>query len=280
MTGTQSGSPAATRSGASLWAFRHVIWNFARRDLKAQYQSATLGWLWSLLVPLAVVIIYSAVFTLVFRAEPPPFGNGRPGIYAVWFLVGLTAWSFFANSITRGIMSLIGAGPMMQKIYLPGFAPVLGMVGAVLFQLVVELAIVGVILVLLGNVGWSWLLLPVWAVCFIPFVAAIANILAVINVFIRDLAVVIGVVLQLLFFLTPVLYPIELVPQEAWGLPTRAIVAASPITQFVVMLRQMLYENVAPSFGQFLYVAAWAAVLSVVAWWLYRRWGRRLGELM
>lgn len=265
---------------STVWEFRDVIWNFARRDLKAHYQSAALGWLWSLLVPVAVVIIYSMVFTLVFRATPPPFGNGRPGIYAVWFLVGLTAWSFFANSITRGILSLIGAGPMMQKIYLPGFAPVLGAVGAVLFQLLVELGIVMVLLILLGNVAVSWLLLPIWVVIFVPFVAALTNILAVINVFVRDLAVVIGVILQLLFFLTPVLYPIDLVPQEAWGLPTRAIVEASPIAQFVLMLRQILYEDVSPSPGQFLYVAAWAVVLSGIAWSMYRRWGRRLGEMM
>ncbi len=266
--------------GNTPWQFADVIWNFARRDLKANYQTAALGWLWSLLVPLAVVITYSLVFTLVFRAEPPPFGNGRPGIFAVWFLVGLTAWSFLSNSISRGMSSLIGAGPMMQKIYLPGFVPVLGTVGAVLFQLAVELAIVLVILVALGNLSLTWLLLPVWLLLFIPFVAAVANILAMVNVFVRDLAVIIGVLLQLLFFLTPVIYPLSFVPESALGLPLRAIVAASPITQFVVMIRQILYDNVVPELWQFGYSAAWTLAMLALATWMFRRWGRGLGELI
>ena len=266
--------------GNTPWQFADVIWNFARRDLKANYQTAALGWLWSLLVPVAVVLTYSLVFTLVFRAEPPPFGNGRPGIFAVWFLVGLTAWSFLSNSISRGMSSLIGAGPMMQKIYLPGFVPVLGTVGAVLFQLAVELAIVLVILVALGNLSLTWLLLPVWLLIFVPFVAAVANILAIVNVFVRDLAVIIGVLLQLLFFLTPVLYPLDFVPESALGLPLRAIVAASPITQFVVMIRQILYDNVVPELWQFGYTAAWTVAMLALATWMFRRWGRGLGELI
>lgn len=275
---------AATRTHVrrvpSLWGYRHVIVNFARRDLKAQYQSAALGWLWSLLVPVATVVTYSLVFTLVFRAEPPPFGNGRAGIYAVWFLVGLAAWSFVANSISRGMSSLIGAGPMMQKIYLPGYVPVLGTVGAVTVQLLVELGIVLIILAALGNLSPSWLLLPLWAALAVPFAAALANILAVANVFLRDLGVAIGVLLQLLFFLTPVLYPLDFVPESALGLPTRAIVAANPIAQLVIMLRQILYDGVAPGVGQFGYVLAWTVILVGLAALLYRRTGRRLGELI
>ncbi len=280
MTATRSASGVTVRRGTTPWDFRHVIWNFAQRDLKAHYQTAALGWLWSLLVPLAVVVTYSLVFTLVFRADPPPFGNGDPGIFAVWFLVGLTAWSFLSNSVSRGMSSLISAGPMMQKIYLPGFVPVLGTVGAVLFQLAVELAIVLVILAALGNLAFSWLLLPLWLVLFVPFVAALANILAIANVFVRDLTVIIGVLLQLLFFLTPILYPLSLVPEEGLGLPLRDIVAASPVAQFVIMIRQILYENVAPSVGQFAYVAAWSTALTTIAWLMYQRWGRRLGELI
>lgn len=268
------------RRGTTPWDFRHVIWNFAQRDLKAHYQTAALGWLWSLLVPLAVVVTYSLVFTLVFRADPPPFGNGDPGIFAVWFLVGLTAWSFLSNSVSRGMSSLISAGPMMQKIYLPGFVPVLGTVGAVLFQLAVELAIVLVILAALGNLAFSWLLLPLWLVLFVPFVAALANILAIANVFVRDLTVIIGVLLQLLFFLTPVLYPLDLVPEEGFGLPLRDIVATSPVAQFVIMIRQILYDNVAPSVGQFAYVAAWTVVVFAIATLMHRRWGTQLGELL
>ncbi len=70
-----------------FWSYRTLIWNFARRDLKTRYRGTFLGWIWSLVLPLATLMVYTVVFSVVFRAQPPPFGNGRTGIYSVWLFV-------------------------------------------------------------------------------------------------------------------------------------------------------------------------------------------------
>ena len=111
---------------ASVWSYRKLVWSFAERDLKSKYRGTLFGWVWALLLPLATVLIYTVVFSVVFRAEPPPFGNGKPGNYAVWLLVGLVTWSFFAVAISSGIPNLLGAGVLLQKVYIPSVIPVVG----------------------------------------------------------------------------------------------------------------------------------------------------------
>ena len=132
------------RRGWSIWAYRSLIWNFTQRDLKARYKGTLLGWAWSLVVPLATLLIYTLVFSVIFRAEPPDFGNGEPGIFPVWLFGGLIAWTFLAQSVQLGIPTLLGNGPLLQKVYFPSHVPVLGMMGAILVQTLIELGIYAV----------------------------------------------------------------------------------------------------------------------------------------
>ena len=94
--------------------------------MKSRFKGTAFGWTWSLLVPLATVITYSIVFSVIFRASPPDFGSGRPGNFTVWLMVGLVPWTFFLIAINIAIPTLLSNGPLLQKIYFPAFAPVLG----------------------------------------------------------------------------------------------------------------------------------------------------------
>ena len=269
---------STARRGWSIWAYRSLIWNFTQRDLKARYKGTLLGWAWSLVVPLATLLIYTLVFSVIFRAEPPDFGNGEPGIFPVWLFGGLIAWTFLAQSVQLGIPTLLGNGPLLQKIYFPSHVPVLGMMGAILVQTLIESGIYAVILLLLGNVGISWLLFPVWLAIYLVFVAAIAIGLAVINVYFRDIQHLTGVALQLLFFLTPIIYPVTLVPEEWNGIPLQQLIMLNPVSQFVVAFRELSYGLVVPSLSTWLVLLVWAAVALVLASLVYRRWGLDVGE--
>ena len=147
----------------------------------------------------------------------------------MWLLVGLVAWTFFLIAINIAIPTLLGTGPLLQKIYFPAFAPVLGAISAVLVQTLIEFGILAVILLIFGDVGPTWLLFPVWLCLFVLFVNGIATSLAILNVYSRDIAHITAVALQLLFFLTPIIYPITLVPEDWHGIPLRAIVQANPL---------------------------------------------------
>lgn len=270
---------ALTRSSkATPWTYRSLIWNFAQRDLKARFRGTALGWLWSLMLPLATLLIYTVVFSVVFRATPPPFGNGREGIYAVWLLVGIITYNLFSIGVTSGIPSLLGAGSLLQKIYIPSYVPVIGASIATSMQSLIEFAILAVVLIALGNIGLTWLIFPFLLVLYLVFVSAVTMTLAVLNVYARDLAQITGVAVQLLFFLSPILYPLDQIPEEWKGIPVRAIVAINPLAEFIGAFRDCLYGLTVPSLGVVLAMLAWTVGAVLLAWWVYLRKGQDIGE--
>jgi ABC-type polysaccharide/polyol phosphate export permease len=255
-----------------------LIWNFALRDIKSRFKGTFLGWAWSIIVPVATVIIYSVVFSAIFRAQPPPLADGRPGNYAVWLLTGLVVWTGFSNTLNTGVGTLLGTGSLLQKIYFPSYAPVLGSVISSMMQTGIEMAILLVILVAIGNVALPWLALLVWLPAFVVFVASVTYILATLNVYFRDLAYLITVALQLLFFLTPIIYPVTLVPESWHGIPVRAIIEASPLAQFVESFREIVYALSVPSLTSWAGLFIWTTAAFGLAVLTYFRRGLDIGE--
>ena len=266
------------RERGNAWSYRSLIWNFAGRDLKARFKGTALGWLWSLLVPLATLMIYSVVFAVIFRAAPPAFGSGRPGNFTVWLLAGLTAWTMFANSLNTAIGSLLGAGPLLKKIYFPAYTPVLGSVIAVFIQSAIELGILLVVLAILGNVSWTWLLVPFWLVLFAVFISSVSVALSVLNVHFRDLAHIIGVAIQLFFYLSPIIYTIQIIPERWRGMPVRGFISANPLTQFIEVFRDLTYGLTPGTLRAWAYILVWTLGVTAIALRVYRARGRDLSE--
>ncbi|MBO9556698.1 ABC transporter permease [Cellulomonas sp.] len=266
------------RSTPPIWRQWNLVWNFAQRDLKSKFKGSALGWAWSLVVPLATLAIYTVVFSVVFRMPPPQMGSGRDGLFVIWLFAGLTAWTFFASSINAGISGLIGTGALLKKIFFPAYAPVLGAMVAQGVQSLIELGLYLCVLLVLGNLGWTWLLVPFWAVLLVLFTSGLATALAVLNVHTRDLAHLVAVFLQLGFYATPIIYTLDYVPAERWGLPLRAMVEWSPISLFVETLRDLTYGLEVGSGTAWLGMAAWAAASLALGAWVHRRRGGDLGE--
>lgn len=269
-----------SRSGRpeTPWEYSALIWNFTRRDLKSRFKGTALGWAWSFIAPIATIAIYSIVFSVIIRIQPPPFGDGDPGNYAVWLITGLVTWQFVNQLLTRGMVTLLGNGALLRKVYFPSFVPVIATGFSVGIQSLIELGLVMGILVAFLNVSWTWLLMPLWAGLLWLFATGAAYVLAVANVHWRDLSQIMAVVLQMLFFLTPVIYPLTMVPEQVGPLPARLLVEINPITQFVVMGRQLLYGLEVPSPAQVGYLVAVTALVLVAARWVFSRWGRDIGE--
>jgi ABC-type polysaccharide/polyol phosphate export permease len=269
---------AEARPRSSVWSQRSLIWNFAQRDLKSRFKGTVFGWAWSLIVPLATLATYTLVFSVIFRTAPPDFGSGRPGNFTVWLMVGLVPWSFFLISMLTAMPTLLANGPLLQKIYFPAFAPVLGATTAILVQTMIEFGILASVLVVLGNVGVTWLLFPVWLGLFVTFVSAVATTLSILNVHARDLAHITSVILQLLFFLTPIIYPTTVVPETWAGLPLRSMVEANPLSQFIEALRALAYGLAVPDAFQWLILVGWTVGALALATFVYRRYGQDIGE--
>ncbi len=261
-----------------IWQYWFLIYTFGQRDLKAKFKGSALGWLWSLVVPITTLAIYSAVFSIIMRIVPPDMGNGHEGIFVVWLFTGLIFWSFFTNTVNNAVREMLDAGPILQKIYFPAYAPVLGVEMAVGVQSLIELGILLLILLILVNVSWTWLLLPIVLVFVVVFVGSIATIFAVLNIFYRDVAHLVAIALQLLFYATPIIYPITMVTQSWRGINLRMIIEANPLASYVGLMRSLLYDLEPGTVFQW-GVAGGAAVLAAaLATWLMRTKGARLGE--
>jgi ABC-type polysaccharide/polyol phosphate export permease len=272
--GLRPGEPRLLHSG--ILQYRSLIWNFGQRDLKARFKGTAVGWLWSLILPIASLLTYTLVAHYVFRGGAPTFGNGHTKNFAVWLFAGLTAWGFFANGLNTAIGALLGAGPLLKKIFFPAYAPVLGSILAVAIQSSIELALVllSVLIVGGGNIGLSWLLIPVWIAIFLCFVSAVSMVFAIANIFFRDLAHLVSVFLQLLFYATPVLYQVTLLGHGK----AAKIVAVNPVGQFVNLFRDLVYGLTPGSWTSWLYVLAWTAVALVASVWVFKRYGLDLSE--
>ena len=110
------------------------------------------------------------------------------------------------------------------------------------------------------------------------FMLAVAMTLAVLNVYARDLQQITGGAAALLFFLCPILYPLENVPQEWHGIPVRAIMAANPLAEFITAFRNVLYDLTMPSTRNLVMMTAWTAGALLLAWWVYLKKGQDIGE--
>jgi len=265
---------------AGIQRVRALAWSFAQRDLKARFKDTALGWIWSLAIPLATLAVYSVVFGLIFQAGAPRFGTSREPIYAVWLFCGLVAFGFFSGGVLRGIDALIGSSTLMRKVYFPPYAPVLGSLIAGTFQTLVELALVLIVLAALGNVSTTWLLVPVWAALFFAFTAGIAMVFAIASAHLRDIAQITGVLMQFVFFATPVLYPIDQIPPQALGGWLRIVLEANPIGHFVEMFRDLTYGLRPGEVGDWLYLGAAAAIALILGVAVSERFGRDLAEKM
>jgi ABC-type polysaccharide/polyol phosphate export permease len=278
---TQSDELVARRTGRTvtqpgILQYRSLIWNFAQRDLKARFKGTAVGWVWSLILPIASLLTYTLVAHYVFKGRAPVFGNGHKENFAVWLFAGLTAWGFFANGLNTAIGALLGAGPLIKKIYFPAYAPVLGSILAVVVQSLIELGLVLVSVALVGggNIGWTWLLIPAWAGLFLVFVSSVSMIFAIANIFFRDLAHLVAVFLQLLFYATPVLYQENVLGHGR----AHKVLVSNPVGQFVNLFRDLVYGLVPGAWGSWLYVFGWTVVALAGAVWVFKRHGRDLSE--
>ena len=221
---------------------RALFVNFFRRELFSRYLGSVSGLAWAFLQPLALLAVYHFVFTTVFRAGPM---NGKS--FLVFVAVALWPWLAAQEALQRGTVSIGGYAGLIRKVAFPHELVVYASVGATLVLQFAGYLAVLVALALFGEpVRFEGLPLAValWLLLAVA-VTGIALALAALQVFIRDIEHILMPVLMILMYLTPILYPLSLVPENM-----RPWVAANPFGYLVERLRDALLEGrVAPSWG-------------------------------
>ena len=264
-----------------LWRTRELISNLVRRDLKVRHRGTFLGMLWSLTTPLLTVGLYYFVFKVILGAQPVddyprPDGNAIP--FAVYFFAGLTIWNFFASSVGQAAGSVVGAGYLLNKVYFPRAILPLSVVLSSLVTFGFELCVLMVSVVLVvGPPSAHLLWIPVIVAIAAVLSYGLALILATLTVFLRDVAHFIGVLLQLWFWATPIIYSLQFVAARSGF---SRVLKLNPMTGIVVAFRDVVVLNHAPPFRLLAYDAVVAVVMLAVGAYVFSRSQRLFSEIV
>ena len=261
-----------------LWSHRGLVYNLAERDLRSRYRRSLLGWTWSLINPASTLLIYTLVFGTFLKATPPPAMNPDASYYALYLYSALITWWFFSYILLGAINSLFAMGSLLNKVYFPPESPALANIAGAVFQSLIEAGILIVILVVVQNLSWTILLYPLLLALLCMFSLGFGLALSVYNVLYRDVGYLVGIALNVLFFLTPITYPLTLVPEDLHGIPLRRIFEMNPLTRFVETSRDLFYFGRLPSLFTVVYLTIFSVGALAVGWAIFTRKARSVVE--
>jgi ABC-type polysaccharide/polyol phosphate export permease len=254
-----------------VWQYRNLIANLAQRDLKARYKRSFIGWFWSLINPAVTLAIYTVVFGYFLSGRAPEIGNPDIdeffGSFALYLFCGLVLWNLFSGVITTLIASFSSAGPLLTRTYFPPEAPMVAGLSTVLLQALIEVGILLFIMVLLTNISWTWIVLVPVVALMACFAFGLGMVVGLMNVRFRDVGYLVGIGLQVLFYSTPIVYPLTLVPERA-----QDILRFNPLSHYVNAIRQSVYALELPTATNWLVMVTTAAASLVAGWYVFSRW--------
>ena len=263
---------------ADLYSRRALIAAFANRDFATRYRSSALGWAWSLVQPLATLIVFAAVFSIVFRIQAPTMGDGESRSYAAFLFTGLVTWNLFSGLLTLSMSQLKSNGELIKKVQFPAWTPILGASVVQLLQVALELVVLVVMFVVLMNIGWTWFLaIPILIGCAL-FGQGVGLMLSILNARFGDVQYMVTVVLGALYFLTPILYPMSLLDgqNEIFGW----VIRLNPMSWFVEAMHDVMYSLVAPPWWEILALLVGGFLVFWLGFTVFNRNSDDLGELL
>lgn len=250
-------------SGA--WRYRHFIFSSIKNEFRIRFARSRLGALWMILNPLAQVLIFAFILSSILSAKLPGINNKYA--YALYLLSGMAAWSLFAEIMQRCLTLFIDNSNILKKLVFPRIALPLIVTGSALINNVLLLAAVIGIFAFLGHpLGIAIVWLPLVMCVGVAVGLGAGLLVGVLNVFIRDLAQIVPVLMQFLFWFTPIIYMPEILPSEY-----RHWIAMNPLAALVQGYQSILLYNRAPGWSSLGYIALPALLLLLLSLYVFRR---------
>lgn len=247
---------------------RFVLANFVARDLKVKYRDTVFGYLWSLLEPLSLVLVYYFVFAVIARRG----GEGYPLIVAL----GVFSYNFMAAIVQGGAAALVGNRALIRRVYLPREIFVFSQVGSNVVVFLLNLVAVVPFMIYYEVVpGWRLVYLPIAVGLMMIFATGLALVVACANAVYRDVGYVIRVAVRLFFYGTPTIYPLSMV-QDAVPELVYEVYLLNPVTVYIALTRNSVMNQPLPFELRHAVVAGVVAVLSLVlGTLLFTRWEKK-----
>lgn len=219
-----------------LLRYRDLIGQLVLRDLKLKYRRSYLGYIWSILNPLLMMIVLVIVFSNLFKFDIPNF--------AVYVLSGQIIFVFFAESTSSAVSSIISNASLLKKVYVPKYIFTLSKVASSFVNTLLALVALALVMVI-TKVSFSISLFALPLVLFQVFLfsVGVGLFLAALTVFFRDVQYLWGVVTSIWMYLSPVIYPVSIIPQEYRWIYDNL----NPLSGYIVQFRNLVLDGVIPS---------------------------------
>ena len=239
--------------------YKPLINELVVRDLKIKYRRSVLGYVWSLLNPLLMMTIMTMVFSYMFRFDIPN--------YPLYLICGQTLWMFFSESTTMAMHSVISNGALIRKVYIPKYIfPISRVFSSFVTMTFSLMAILIVMIFTRVPFSLTLLLVPIPLMLMMVFCMGVGMILSALAVYFRDTVHLYGVLTTAWMYLTPVFYPVSMLPESV-----AQIVQLNPMYYYITFFRDLVLYGTIPSIAMWVWCIAYSAVAFGVGVLIFRK---------
>lgn len=250
----------------NLYNYRELLKTNVKKEIRGKYKNSFLGVLWSFLNPLLQIVVYAIVFQIILKN---PQEN-----YAVFICCGLIPWTFFSSALTRSAFTMVENGNLLKKVYFPREILPISIVTSEAVNFLISTIII-IAFVVFGGLGISKYMVfypIVWIAQYILLVG-LSLIVSSISVYVRDLQHLIGVVLQLFFYATPIVYSADIIPDNL-----KWILNINPMTYIIEAYRDIFYNQTMIDIMPLLILIGISVVLCVIGYLIFNKLQKGFAE--
>ena len=248
----------------ALWAYRAFIIGSVQREFQSKYRNSLLGGAWTVINPLAMIVVYTVIFAQVMRAKLP--GVDSTFAYSIYLCAGVLTWGLFAEIIGRAQNMFLDHANLLKKLSFPRLCLPVTVVANASLNFAIVFALFTVFLLITGNFpGWAYLGLLLVLAIQIAFAIGLGISLGVLNVFFRDVGQFFGIFLQFWFWLTPIVYPASILPDSM-----RPLMAYNPMATLTAAYQTILVTGQWPNWQSLWPVALLSLLLCALGFRLFK----------
>jgi len=248
-----------------LYYHRKYIWQNAWGDLRYRYAGSAMGAIWNIVIPLAQILVFTVIFTQIMSIRLP--GLTSQFAFPLYLCSGFLPWIAFSECVLRGANSFLENAHYLKKMPIPEQVFVAQTAMSATLSLFISLGLLFILALIMGSwPTWLWLFLPLVAILFQGFGFGLGLLFATLNVFFRDIGQVLGILVQIWMWMTPVVYPETIIPE---GL--RLFIKFNPAYPFIHVMREVFLYDRLPALWMWWAMAGWAFGVPALAYLVLRK---------
>lgn len=250
----------------NLYNYRELLKSNVKKEIRGKYKGSFLGILWSFINPLLQVLVYAIVFPYIMRVKTEN--------YLQYLIVGIIPWTFFTTVLNQGMITVRMNAGIIKKVYFPREILPISVALSGLVNFFISCIII-VLFCVFGGVGISWhiILLPVFAMIQFFLTLGVVMALSAINIYVKDTEYLVNFIINMLFYATPILYPVTLFPQKI-----RWILYANPLTELITAYRDIFMYHQLPELLPTLYLICITIAVFFIGLLIFRKLEKGFAE--